>query len=843
MPRAKPVSIIHEVTVGGKDENGMNPELAEGNSVMPPLSGAPTLFWREIPGLAFVAVTYWLAIRIGLLFAVQPEGISSIWPASGLALAILLIRPKRQRAKLLAVIFVTSAVSIWTGGYSLVSSLGFALVNMLEPALGALVLEYFCKSKITFERTAEIFVLLFVATVVSGVTSLMGATVSMIAFHGSFMNAWTIWWVSDGLGIILVTPVIVSWAAGKSSLSSVSLYKIAETALFVSIMTAFAWLLFGPFTVAEEPLLRNYMFFPLLIWLVFRFASTGVATMLLLFSVIAIWNTLNGHGIFSFAGQTRTEHLMSLQIFLTVVTCSGLIMSAVVIGRRRAEESLSLMAREWQRTFDSMNEAVWILDENNLVRRSNMAAGLYFHRHCSEMIGKHCWEIIHGTTQAVPGCPIMRARKSLHHESMELQAGAGWFDIAVDPILDEDGQFAGAVHVVTDITERKKAEAENARLEAQFRQSQKMEAIGQLAGGIAHDFNNQLMGIMGYAELLQTRLDDPSLRNDAENILRSARRASDLTRDLLAFSRKGRYLTVPVNVNKIIEEVISLLERSIDKRIEIKRILNANPVMISGDPSQIQNALLNLAINSKDALPNGGEIVFTTEKVGMEDVFSTAEERRNAVKGDYMKICVADDGMGINDEDMEHIFEPFFTTKQPGKGTGMGLASVYGTVKSHNGAIHVDSKLGEGTVFSLSFPLVGDTESADHETSLKHTIKKSRILLVDDEETVRTVVSKLLSSFGHEVVTCKDGLEAVELYRQAWKEIDLVMLDMMMPRMSGKNVFFEMQALNRDVKVLLISGFSIDGEAQSLLDAGMKGFLQKPFGKKILGETLEKVLS
>ncbi|MFZ2658519.1 MAG: PocR ligand-binding domain-containing protein [Victivallales bacterium] len=1167
-----------------KDKTASDPDLVECNSSIPPPSGAQNLFLREILVLALVSAAYWLSIRLGLLFTVQPEGVSSVWPANGFALAVLLIRPRRQRGKLLAVFFATSAASLLTGGYPLLPSLGFALVNMLEPALGALVLEYSCRSKITFERTREVFALLFVATVLNGFTALMGATVSMLAFNGSFVNAWAIWWAADGLGLILVAPFIVGWAASKPFLSSATTRQIVEAALLVVILAIFALLLFAPVDIVGKPLLRDYMIFPLLIWLVFRFNPCGMATMLLLFSAIAIVNTQEGYGAFSSAGQTRFEHLAALQIFLAVVTCSGLIMSAVVTGRRRADEALRESEDRYRVLFDQANDGIFLLsDKGELLSVNEAFARMHgysaeellhknikdldtpessslaserirrllagealtfevehyhrdghvfplevsgsmnsfggktflqcFHRDITErkrveealreseavvrkklqaildpegdiatlslsdiidcqalqsmmdefyrlthigigildvngkvLVGAGWQEIctkfhrIHpdtlknchesdvflskgapeGTFKAyrcknnmwdlmtpleiggrhlgnvclgqffyedeIPDYDLFRRqarrygfdeeeyiaaldrvprwsrekveatmafyaklagmisslsyttfklagtlsqRDAALHElkareealrnsnelfslfirhspiyafikevktsgSRVLQASDNfhqmigdsglnmvgktmeelfppdvaakitaddWSVVEKGEILKLDEDFNGRKYTtikfpivqggktllagyIIDITERRKAEEDRQKMEEQLRQSQKMEAIGQLAGGIAHDFNNQLMGIMGYAELLYSHLDDPSLRNDAESILRSARRASDLTRDLLAFSRKGKYLNVPVNVNKIIEEVISLLEHSIDKRIEIKRILNASPVMISGDPTQIQNALLNLAINAKDALPSGGEILFTTGKVKMEDVFSVAEERRNAVKGDYMKISVIDDGIGIDDETKEHMFEPFFTTKQPGKGTGMGLASVYGTVKGHNGAIHVDSKLGEGTVFSMFFPLIVDkAELESPEAATGKTIRKSKILLVDDDEMVRNIVSSFLSSFGHEVVNCRDGLEAVELYRHSWKEIDLVILDMMMPRMNGKDAFLEMQKINKDVKTLLISGYSIDGEAQSLLDAGIKGFIQKPFGKKLLAETLEKVLS
>lgn len=404
------------------------------------------------------------------------------------------------------------------------------------------------------------------------------------------------------------------------------------------------------------------------------------------------------------------------------------------------------------------------------------------------------------------------------------------------PILDRHGSIHGVVLVFRDITERKK-------MEDKIRQSEKMEAVGQLAGGIAHDFNNQLMSIMGYAELLFNRLDDVNLRNDVENILRASKRASDLTSNLLAFSRKGKYLSMPVNVHKIIEEVVSILEHSIDKRIEVKRVFKAGSAIINGDPTQLQNALLNLSLNARDALPNGGELVFTTENVKMEDVFSR-EDWSKAVKGSYLKICVIDDGVGMNDEMKKHIFEPFYTTKGPGKGTGMGLASVYGMVKTHKGAINVSSVYGEGTIFSLYFPLIEDkVEPEKTEPSPVSVRKEARILLVDDEELVRNLVSNMLRSLGHKVVICKDGLEAVELYRESWRDFDLVVLDMMMPKMNGRDAFFKMRSINSKIKALLISGFSIDGGAQSLLDAGMKGFIQKPFTFNEFARTLEKVLN
>jgi diguanylate cyclase (GGDEF)-like protein/PAS domain S-box-containing protein len=295
---------------------------------------------KEVIRLAFFVIAYWLTVRLGLLLVTQPEGIASIWPTSGFALAVVILTPKRRWATLLAVIFITNAVGNWSGGNLPLVSLGFALANTLEAALGAAVLTYFCKSKITFERSREVIALLLAATLVNGLTALLGAAVSTAAFHGSLMNAWLIWWTADGLGIILVTPFIISLTARKMVFQSVTWRQVMESALFVLILTLFAWLLFGPFTIAEKPLLASYMFFPLLLWLTFRFIPRAMPLALLLVAVIAIWNTVQGYGIFSIPSQTRTEHLVSLQIFLAVMTCSGLLMSTIVTKRKRTEEAL-----------------------------------------------------------------------------------------------------------------------------------------------------------------------------------------------------------------------------------------------------------------------------------------------------------------------------------------------------------------------------------------------------------------------------------------------------------------------------------------------------------------------
>ncbi|MFZ2958082.1 MAG: response regulator [Candidatus Ozemobacteraceae bacterium] len=384
-----------------------------------------------------------------------------------------------------------------------------------------------------------------------------------------------------------------------------------------------------------------------------------------------------------------------------------------------------------------------------------------------------------------------------------------------------------------DITER-------ITLEERLRQSEKMDSIGQLAGGIAHDFNNQLTGILGSAELILTKLSDPILRTWVENIQKSALRSAELTKRLLAFARKGKIVTTQVNIHNLIEEVLTLLQHSIDRRITITRHLEAEPPLTVGDPNQLQGALLNLAINARDAMPDGGELSFVTSNAILGEKTPTLD----LPPGAYLQISVADTGSGMSKEVQSHLFEPFFTTKEVGKGTGLGLAAVFGAIKSHDGAIRCNSEPGKGTTFRILLPMV--TESLPKravELSVSPTPGHEQILLVDDEEVARNVTREILQALGYKVTTCRDGVDAIALFSSSWQQIDLVLLDMIMPRMGGPEAYQAMRAINPGVKVILASGFSLNDAANQLLQQGARGFIQKPFQLSELSRKIRQVLS
>jgi CheY-like chemotaxis protein len=370
-----------------------------------------------------------------------------------------------------------------------------------------------------------------------------------------------------------------------------------------------------------------------------------------------------------------------------------------------------------------------------------------------------------------------------------------------------------------------------------------LRAIGHLAGGIAHDFNNQLTGIIGFADILRHELKGKDgLERYAENILIAARHSSEITNQLLLFARKGKYATEKTDIHHVLSEVVSILSHSLDKGIRIEQILNAHNSFVEGDPSLLHNAFLNLAINSRDAMPGGGTITFKTENVELSSRFCD-QNGEEVAPGKYIEICVADTGAGMSEEVKNRLFEPFFTTKGAGKGTGMGLAAVSGTVNEHNGAIKVISRSGEGTTFKIFLPLASKQAEQQKDSNAKpDMIKKNlNVLLVDDELIICRLGKEIFDRIGFRSDCCSNGREAVELYKKSTSEFDLVILDMIMPEMNGKDTFYALKDINKDIKVLLSSGYCKNGDIEELLRNGACGFLQKPFTVEKLKKSISEI--
>jgi two-component system cell cycle sensor histidine kinase/response regulator CckA len=414
-------------------------------------------------------------------------------------------------------------------------------------------------------------------------------------------------------------------------------------------------------------------------------------------------------------------------------------------------------------------------------------------------------------------------------------------ELSVSLLKDQDGLPMGYRGILRDVSERKKTEEEKHKLETQLQQAQKMESIGTLAGGIAHDFNNILMGIQGNASLMLLKIDSEHPNHEKiKNIEKYVQNGTALTKQLLGFARRGKYLIKATDLNEIIDKSSSLFART-KKEIRIHTDLYEDLWTAEVDRGQIDQVLLNLYVNAWQAMSNGGDLYLQTENVILDRSYI---KPYTVEPGRYAKISVSDTGVGIDKETQERIFEPFFTTKEMGRGTGLGLASVYGIIKSHGGYINVYSEKERGTVFTIYLPASAKEVLIDEEGSPAMLIKGTgTILLIDDEKMILDVGLELLEELGYTVLSAMSGQEAIDVFQKDQDNIDLVIMDMIMPGMGGGETFDRLKEINPEVKVLLSSGYSINGQATKIIRRGCDGFIQKPFNMNQLAEKIQKILT
>jgi len=397
---------------------------------------------------------------------------------------------------------------------------------------------------------------------------------------------------------------------------------------------------------------------------------------------------------------------------------------------------------------------------------------------------------------------------------------------------DDEGAIIGYQGIIRDITSRK-------RLEKQLLQAQKMEAVGTLAGGIAHDFNNLLQVTMGFSELLllERKETDPEYE-DLRKIFEAARTGADLVQRLLAFSRQTESKQRTINLNHQIERALKILRRTIPKMIDIELRLSDSLSAINADPTQMEQLIMNLALNARDAMPEGGKLTISTENTTLEDEYCSTH--LGAEPGAHVVLTISDTGAGMDKETLENIFDPFFTTKAVGRGTGLGLAVVHGIVQQHCGHIICESDSGKGTTFKICFPSLDQETSASETTAepIKFPRGTETILLVDDEDFVRDFGERILGRYGYNVLLARNGKEALEIYRKEKDNISLAILDLIMPEMGGKQCMKEFLKINPAAKVLVASGYESGGGPLDARQLGAAGFLRKPFN---VAKILQKV--
>lgn len=432
---------------------------------------------------------------------------------------------------------------------------------------------------------------------------------------------------------------------------------------------------------------------------------------------------------------------------------------------------------------------------------------------------------------------VREALESGSIQSGETACGDMIFHLSLAPLSESAYVNIYAV----DITESKRSEKERAQLGEQLRQAQKMEAVGQLAGGVAHDFNNILQAMHGYAQLLIDQLPRQSEEHEfARELLQGTVRAAALTRQLLAFSRRQHLDEKKLFLNEIIENLLKLIVRTIGENIELTFRPTATDPEIFADQGQIEQVLMNLCVNARDAMPDGGRLLIETDRVSIDEEFCISHPW--AEPGNYAIMEVSDTGCGMDEVTKLRIFEPFFTTKETGKGTGLGLATVFGVVTQHKGMIHVYSEEGHGATFKVYLPILEKEVGREREMEVPLRRGSETILLAEDEDAVRRLIKRLLNQAGYRVFMAENGIKAIELLERHHREIDLVLLDVVMPKKSGRDVADRFRALRRDGKVLFMSGYSIGVIDDSFLERNGMAFIQKPFSTPHLLDKIRELL-
>ncbi|MGB8540300.1 MAG: CHASE4 domain-containing protein [Candidatus Acidiferrales bacterium] len=486
--------------------------------------------------------------------------------------------------------------------------------------------------------------------------------------------------------------------------------------------------------------------------------------------------------------------------------------------------------------IEKMPAILWTTD-TELRFTSGVGAGLeLLGLRTNELTGKTLFEYFQTKDPEFP--PIAAHRKALRDESVtyELEWQRRVFESHVQPLRGSEGELIGVIGVALDITDRK-------HLADQLRQAQKMQAVGELAGGVAHDFNNLLMVMKGHAEMLLDRLPkSSSQRSHVEQIQTAAERAASLTAQLLAFSRKQVLQPRVLDLNEVVGGMIQMVSRVIGEDIELAFMPGARLGNVKADPSQIEQVVLNLVVNARDAMPQGGRLTIETASVELDKNYTV----RHAIvePGPYVMLTVTDTGRGMDAKTQARIFEPFFTTKEQGKGTGLGLATVYGVIKQSDGYIWVYSEIGHGTTFKIYLPKVAAKveELAAVKTIPAPASGSETILFVEDEQSVRELVREYLSARGYAVLEAADGVQALDIAAAHPGVIQLLITDVVMPRLSGRELASQIAAARRDLKVLYISGYTDDSIFRhGVLEGGME-FLQKPFNLRTLAQKIREIL-
>jgi PAS domain S-box-containing protein len=787
--------------------------------------------WRSLLEILGVALLYCLTARLGRLAAPPPGIATVVWPPSGIALAALLILGNRVWPGIWIGAFLSND---WhalphagaTEGFRFIAAgIGIDTGSLLQALAGAGLIRKFIGKANPFDRFKQSIVFVAIALTMCFISSTAGVASlylgGMLPRDAIFDRLWT-WWVGETGGVLVVTPLALTfhylgWPKWNRS-------RWLEALIVLGAGTAFAVLLFvwwRPPLEVRYP--ADLLLLPLLALVAYRFTQREVALLVAVILGIAVAGTLHGAG--PYHGSTPWNSLAVLQAFIGILSMVSIAVGAIITENKAAGDALR-SSEHWLRESQRISRigsyvldirtGHWtrseILDEllgiDSTYSHDRLARFAMVHEEDRQGVIDHLNNDVIGRQR-----PFQREFRIVRVRDGEIR----WVQCNGDLSLDDGGPPGRLAGTLLDITDRK-------HIEAELLQAKKLESIGRLAGGVAHDFNNLLTVINGYAELLVRRVpsNDPSY-TQLQEIRRAGDRAAELTMQLLAFSRKQVLQPKTLNFNDVVRDSDRMLRRVIGEEIDLVCVLDPSLRPVEADPGQLHQVIVNLAINARDAMPLGGTLTIETSNDGSE-----------------VCLTVSDTGHGMDHRTLEHVFEPFFTTKGVGKGTGLGLATVYGIVRQSAGRIHVESEPGRGSTFTVRLP-VAERPAVPEPAAEPVSMGSGTILLVEDEKGVRQLAAKILEHHGYRVLSAADGQKAIEIYDGYGQAIDLLLCDVIMPRMRGPELATRIRARQPEIKVLFMSGYTDPSIANHAMGAGLR-FLQKPFAADTLVRAVNESL-
>ena len=790
----------------------------------------------------FTAVGYFVCARLGYAFSLRRGGVVIVWVPAGFMLALLLLMPRRDWFVAIVAGMLGNVVADTQNGSTLVTALLGAAANAFESLLAAAVLVKLLGRRVTLGTLREVGVFTLGAVVATNaLSSVGGALLLWSQWHQHFWNAWLIWWTGDGMGMLVVTPVILTWSRFSRWRPYVRPWQIVEFAFVYAALIAVAHSLFTAQSGSGSLLGGHpYVAFPLLLWSAVRFGPRGAATGTFVLSCVVAWNAAHA-GAPSVPVASTIQDVVEVYSYLALASLSSLVPASILAERARAERRLAESEHRFREMAEHIQEAFFHVDmaTGQPIYVSPMWAKIWG-RSMEDAYDRTIWfDAIHPEDRPT----MMASQEAIRRgESSEAvfravrpDGSVRWVRSRAFPVRDATGQVYRVTGIAEDVTELHNAEE-------RFTRVQKMEAVGRLAGGVAHDFNNLLTVIIGNAAELKRFVGaSPDATELVEEIDKAADSATDLTRQLLAFSRQQLVEPTVFAVNDAIEETSKMLRRLIGEDVTLATKLSSKAGHVRIDRGQLEQLLTNLAVNARDAMPDGGTLTIATAAVTLDATFVQAHAGAGA--GEFVRLEIADTGAGMTPEVLARAFEPFFTTKELGRGTGLGLATCYGIAKQAGGYIAVESKLGSGSTFQVYLPSVsGDEVAAEAAPKAALPRGSETILLVEDEPGVRKVAQRMLADLGYRVIAAADANEACECLFKSDAPIHLLLSDIVMPGMSGRELAEISTAMRPELRVLYVTGYTDDILLQHEVLAHDAVVVHKPLSAAALAVKVRQVL-